>query len=148
MTELEKLRPWCEEAMQEAMKQCKSVKQKFHVDNASNSPKISLVEIGNCAAMREAFVRLHEIANTAFERMREGVETVNLPQAIWYWYEKAMSAPPRNCDVGTVEEQMRRKREYCKETQCSGCPANMGGTISTDRCNFVWAQMPYKEKKN
>ena len=105
----------------------------------------------NNVAMREALVRLREIANTAFERMREGVEIVNLPQAIWYWCEKAMLAPPRNCDVGTAEEQAARFAEFCTchskngaRGICDGkCPFH-GKEYGSD-CAMEWGQMPYEE---
>ena len=99
------------------------------------------MEANNMAAMREAIVRLREIANTAFERMREGVETVNLPQAIWHWCEKAMSAPPRNCDVGTAKEQYERFRDYCYSKKCPFIAKD--NTLS--QIAFTWAQMPYEE---
>ena len=58
----------------------------------------------------------------------------------------ALAAPPRNCDVGTAEEQMKRFREFCETEKCgryrcrSGCKATC-----IDRCAVAWSQMPYEE---
>ena len=57
----------------------------------------------------------------------------------------ALSAPPRNCDVGTAEEQVLRWREFCAYKNggvCDGCPclANDG----VEACYARWEQMPYE----
>jgi len=60
----------------------------------------------------------------------------------------ALAAPPRNCDVGTAEEQGKRFTEFCYKNRnmercCGDCPAfNRGGFAE---CELAWAQMPYKE---
>ena len=63
----------------------------------------------------------------------------------------ALSAPPRNCDEGTVEEQVRRYKLFCenhsgwdgqKRFGCQNCPF-----IDEDECEFAWAQMPYEAEK-
>ena len=45
----------------------------------------------------------------------------------------ALAAPPRNCDVGTAEEQEERYAMFIKEHWTLGKTA------------LQWAQMPYKE---
>lgn len=62
-----------------------------------------------------------------------------------------LAAPPRNCDVGTVEEQAKRMDKFCDSHRhgfdgrsryaCENCKF-----ISVDRCELAWAQMPYKGK--
>lgn len=58
----------------------------------------------------------------------------------------ALSEPPRNCDVGTPEEQARRFDAFCcvrhfpSEKCCSDCPCH-----GADRCEFKWGQLPYEE---
>lgn len=47
----------------------------------------------------------------------------------------ALSAPLRNCDVGSVWEQIERHRKWCHETSCHRC-------VGWD-CFARWAQMPY-----
>lgn len=64
----------------------------------------------------------------------------------------ALAAPPRNCDVGTVEEQTRRmEEEYCTvQKSCyespSGrqCPLYKAG----EDCRLIWAQMLYKKGRD
>ena len=58
----------------------------------------------------------------------------------------ALSAPPRNCDVGTDEEQSRRYEDLCDSHTCgsrcslTGCPM-----YEYDCSPFAWGQMPYEE---
>lgn len=105
-----------------------------------------MTEQVNMAALREALNQLRDWALLDINENAIRSDEPNykkLVDGIIEITNAALSEPPRNCDVSTVEEQMRQKREYCKKTQCSGCPANKGGTISTDRCDFTWAQMPF-----
>lgn len=54
----------------------------------------------------------------------------------------ALSAPPRNCDVGTAQEQENRFIRFCEgKSSCKHCPLRNANS----RCEFAWAQMPYKE---
>lgn len=62
----------------------------------------------------------------------------------------ALSSPLRNCDVGTLEEQVKRMDAYCASHgeridcgwRCENCPL-----CSIDRCELAWSQMPYEEVK-
>lgn len=62
----------------------------------------------------------------------------------------ALSPRKRNCDVGTAEEQTKRMDAYCASHgerigcswRCDNCPL-----CSIDRCELVWAQMPYEAKE-
>lgn len=59
--------------------------------------------------------------------------------------DQALADPPRNCDVGTAEEQMKRWREFCAtHPGCDECPCHKKTRIIT-LCFAHWAQMPYKE---
>ena len=61
----------------------------------------------------------------------------------------ALSAPLRNCDVGSAEEQEKRFKHFCAQNysacdvdmECCRCP------IEREKadCEFAWAQMPYAE---
>lgn len=60
--------------------------------------------------------------------------------------ETALAEPPRNCDVGTAEEQEDRYVRFCdshmkNHGNCFGCAA----LKPRGRCEFAWAQMPYEE---
>jgi len=49
----------------------------------------------------------------------------------------------RNCDVGTVAEQMNRFEEYCKAHEpCESYPLDRPRVCPS--CGVDWAQMPYK----
>lgn len=62
----------------------------------------------------------------------------------------ALASTPRNCDVGTPEEQSVRMAEFCRTQYekvatdaplCSGCQFNDREGLD---CQFAWAQMPYE----
>lgn len=62
------------------------------------------------------------------------------------WVDKvinALSDPPRNCDVGTAEEQEERMVRWCGQHKCESCQffcvANDGVS-----CEFTWGQSPYE----
>lgn len=65
----------------------------------------------------------------------------------------ALAASPRNCDVGTAEEQQNRFREFCRRYESKGecgigrskaaCPAFHG--CRNPDCSLWWAQMAYTE---
>ena len=53
---------------------------------------------------------------------------------------------PRNCDIGTAEEQCERMSRSCSERGgCGICRKNSGSANSFRRCVLEWAQMPYEE---
>lgn len=62
----------------------------------------------------------------------------------------ALSDPPRQCDVGTAEEQAERMRLYCNSHgedesgcfRCDKCPF-----LTVERCELAWAQMPYEAQE-
>ena len=82
-------------------------------------------------------------------------DMLNLADRLIAAYERekssALAAPPRNCDVGTVEEQAQRFNDYCTK-QGDGCcivggkgacPIFKGYRVD---CGIVWAQMPYESE--
>ena len=61
--------------------------------------------------------------------------------------DAALTEPPRNCDVGTAEEQTERFESFCDKNgridgvpRCEVCPL-----LNALDCSLVWAQMPYEE---
>lgn len=107
--------------------------------------------VGDAAAMREALVYASEVL-TSWRR--------DAPLRAWAEYDEAISharaalaKPPRNCDVGTEQEQQDRFREFCRRYESEGecgigrseaaCPAFQGGR--NPDCSLWWAQMPYEE---
>ena len=99
-------------------------------------------QLGNAAAMREALsdacyamFNFLKTQNGGYEEMAEALDKA----------KSALSAPPRNCDIGTAEEQAERFDEFCynhrsREKGCGDCPLLEGGP-----CELAWAQMPYEE---
>ena len=64
----------------------------------------------------------------------------------------ALAAKPRQCDMGTPEEQSMRWWKFCdrhflnspSKDNCAKCPIR-----GTNRhCEFAWAQMPYEENES
>lgn len=65
--------------------------------------------------------------------------------------EAALAKPPRQCDVGTAEDQNDRFNLYCDEhgrycdgsPKCNDCPLLKQMMTNGGKCEFIWAQMPY-----
>ena len=110
-------------------------------------------ERGDCAKLREA-VKLCLRGMCGYCRMdaeARGMTTecVNGCE-VMLGAKAALAAPPRNCDVGTAEEQDERFHRFCvmqRKGSCAGCPDPVGGrTVANGirECALVWAQMPYE----
>ena len=93
--------------------------------------------------LREALTKILNLTNSLDEDC--GVDPVEIRDIA----KAALSAPPRNCDVGTAEEQYKRFMNMCNSKdvrQCAEC--SMRGFTpgcSRDRCFANWAQTPYEE---
>ena len=61
----------------------------------------------------------------------------------------ALSAPARQCDVGTAEEQTSRFNAFCMEHHCESDAARCKCKSETGRarCELAWAQMPYEAEE-
>ena len=64
--------------------------------------------------------------------------------------DAALAAPPRNCEVGTVEEQAQRFYKFCMANSSAiigMCDSKCPCIDSGDKCHCLtkWAQMPYDE---
>lgn len=97
----------------------------------------------NAAAMRVTLVKVIGLCNDAIdggEYMGEGPDPAF--DKIKELLSAALAAPPRNCDVGTAEEQYDRFREYCFSKRCESLikKTTLGSEVA-----FAWAQMPYEE---
>lgn len=86
--------------------------------------------VGDVSKMRDALVEVARLDSTLKGRVLKGnKDAINLLHAVCV-ATSALSSPPRNCDVGTAEEQLERhRREVCDEyenswedprTQCNG----------------------------
>lgn len=64
---------------------------------------------------------------------------------------RVLEEPPRQCDVGTAEEQTERFKDLCRKyrrgpgprANCKGCPIQHESLHVG--CTFAWAQTPYKK---
>ena len=116
------------------------------------------------STMREALTRVKKIAASYINCHDDEIDGVMTE--IVAICDSALAAPPRNCDVGTAEEQVERFKEYCQSNMqyyrdmfgthegaggwdCrEDCP--IGKMVDKndsfcDHCELLWAQMPYKE---
>ena len=99
---------------------------------------------GNQIKMREALENIAGYAETALCHT-EDAHVLGYLEQIEKWAESALSAPPRQCDVGTVEEQRERFKAFCRDRQhgsCYGCPIPKKGF-----CTLQWAQAPYEAEE-
>ena len=101
---------------------------------------------GNAAKMREALDKIGNIllymkeCSGSEQTARYATESLDIMHA-------AIASPPRNCDVGTAEEQTKRLRKQCEKFKpsCKGCPCY--GDIHKENCWLKWAQMPFVEEE-
>lgn len=102
-------------------------------------------ERSDAAKLREALEEL--VANIEMRSSTFGLN-VMVDTKTYLDAKSALAAPPRNCDVGTAEEQVKRMDAFCARHgermgcswRCDNCPL-----CSIDRCDLVWAQMSYEE---
>jgi hypothetical protein len=105
---------------------------------------------GNQMKMREALVKVLRLANVTADG--ENWDWNNaIAENVVKVVKEALAAPPRNCDVGTAEEQTKRFSDFCEAYRhtdllgCAGCP--LKNTPSDTGCSFAWAQMPYESEE-
>lgn len=117
---------------------------------------------GDAAAMREALEKIRRELNvycngcTLLDRMTEDPPDYTCLRDSLLEIERivaaALSAPARQCDVGTAEEQWSRFEKMCSANRlpddpdyCS-CKCKVDGGCVND-CALIWAQMPYEAKE-
>lgn len=108
----------------------------------STSEKYS--RVGNVAKMYEALDIIRRDSWELMERSND-LRCNILARRISATIRNAISTPPRNCDVGTAEEQWRRWRIFCDSTSCNSCPCQSEYEPSAV-CFCRWAQMPYESE--
>ena len=104
-------------------------------------------QVGNAAKMREALsdacyamFNFLKTQNGGYEEMANALDKA----------KAVLGNPPRNCDVGTSDEQAKRFHSFCKKFQsdiqgmCSSqCPCI--DCCDMFHCLTKWSQMPYEE---
>ena len=98
---------------------------------------------GNAAKLRDALIKaitMLAVCEWPDGTNMEGVEELRRD------IDATLDVPPRNCDVGTAEEQAERFDCFChiEKGDCGSCPLWVSGTIGHN-CELRWAQMPYEE---
>lgn len=112
-------------------------------DQALESPK---TRKDNMQKMREALETLLNLAYEVQDANSEYGPKISVPAQFIIDVAKSALSAPRNCDVGTVEEQYKRFKKFCfdnmgdgmNEPRCSKCPVGKSKTS----CKFDWMQMP------
>lgn len=90
---------------------------------------------------REALTKILNLTNSLDENC--AVDPVEIRDIA-----RAALAAPRNCDVGTEEEQVLRWRGFCAREKggvCDGCPCLADDGV--EACFAKWEQTPYEEKE-
>lgn len=90
----------------------------------------------NAAAMREALMEASIALSSATHHHMTEDDAKDCLAVI----ETAISAPPRNCDVGTADEQAERFDRWCDRKNFKDCWG-----IGCRECLIAWAQMPYEK---
>lgn len=115
-------------------------------------------ERGNAAKLREALCEILSYIETFHKYITpdkgEGLTALfAVADTIRSKARAALSAPPRNCDVGTAEEQAFRFADFCDSwkvvddmTECDKCNGDCPLIGAEGECKFAWAQMPYDEE--
>lgn len=108
------------------------------------------MEANDYRKAREVLTRVHEFLSNLCRDARcdahcsECIGASDLADDVY----DVLHAPPRNCNVGTAEEQEKRFMKYCIVQNCGTCPCFVKLTNGDWRCNpFAWAQMPYEADK-
>lgn len=99
---------------------------------------------GNQMKMREALVKIRDIIMGGGFDGRSPAHIVNICDA-------ALSEPPRQCDVGTAEEQSDRFASLCDSySGCSQCPVKSRWNFANGHkpsCGVLFAHAPYKAEE-
>ena len=99
------------------------------------------MEASNIKAMREALKEFVEYSNLV---CKMGMFNRDRLVSITKKAHDAIAAPPRNCDVGTADEQSSRFDAHCrKHMGCLTCPLREKDGGVPKHCELAWAQMPY-----
>jgi len=104
---------------------------------------------GDCAKMREALKPWIAFAEWLLENAgKDGLgrairEDGPIIRQRLEELHAALSAPPRQCDVGTAEEQVNRHKEWCVRHACKICMMR----YSCRECFAKWAQIPYRAEE-
>lgn len=101
---------------------------------------------GNQMKMREALVKILRLANVTADG--ENWDWNNaIAENVVKVVKEALSAPPRNCDVGTPDERMHRYHELCREISDRHERIGAHAPSFAFPTEFEWEDRPYEEKE-
>ena len=123
------------------------------VETAAKQAVTDCNHLGNAAKMREALLETKSVIAKCMDilnKIPDGCEYDGLIDEVAdelcdlreSHVNAALSAPARNCDVGTAEEQLKRFIAFCLSRKCNECPF-VSSTYG--ECGVRWSQMPYEE---
>lgn len=120
------------------------IKAAYNREHEATCEKSS--HVGNAAKLGEALNELLGVFDSGLVKYSDSCDHSDTAQ-IQYVIDKAeaaLAAPPRNCDVGTVEEQAERFMKFCSDHQepWHGCS---NYCLMSEKCALTWAQMPYNQ---
>lgn len=105
--------------------------------------------------MRNNFTVMHSALTSAYMVLVKAyMDHCQIPPAelarVISILEQAVDIKPRNCDMGTAEEQANRFHNFCVSNSGSidgMCSSTCPCIASPDKCHCLckWSQMPYKE---
>lgn len=106
------------------------------------------MEANDMREMREALVKIRDMIMGGGFDGRSPAYIVNI-------CDSALAAPPRQCDVGTAEEQAKRFNDFCSTHICNKCVVhdkmahsfNDGILERAFSCRLVFSQMPYEAEE-
>ena len=101
-------------------------------------------QVGNAAKMRdalEAVVKVGYPHNFQKEAYHIREYCYEITTAIKKCFA-SLASPPRNCDVGTADEQLKKFIAFCLSRKCNECPF-VSSTYG--ECGVRWSQMQYEE---
>lgn len=102
-------------------------------------------------AMREAMIMCADSARCIIKYAGTNSRIASEAQVIVDAASHALAAPPRQCDIGTAEEQEARFDKVCmnysgRDGLCDQkCPM-FARHAQGHSCMFEWAQMPYESE--
>lgn len=117
-------------------------------DRLEAAAKREKAQHGNAAALREAIIKALTLIQVC--DWPPGVSLDGVAEVVRE-IDSALDKPPRQCDVGTAEEQEERFKHFCAsnysacdvDMECCRCPLES----EKASCEFAWAQMPYTAEK-
>ena len=121
----------------EAAQICGEIGEMIGREAAGRQPVTDCNCLGNAAKMRDALsdacyamFNFLKTQNGGYEEMAKALDKA----------KSALATPPRNCDVGTADEQIKRFKRFCDSKSMKYCWGR-----GCRKCIAQWLQMPYEE---